>query len=747
MSSPQASHRVEDRSKPVFGSIVEESTVTPPKTNRSLGRSLIDDDSEKKTADSPTSVLDFGDTNRTSSGRARVTMAGVGSKGDQDMNSSSKKRSSAPGNNTNEIFRQINPPSLAATPSTSRRSRQYFTSSLPTLDETSSSESSETSFDEEEEDDILGPIPGTSPSKSKHAVLTPLVNTENTLKVQQRKLAGPGRKQPGAAPRTAKERVSELTEKADDLASVGEEEKALVSYKKALKVNRHETARIKSQLRQVDGKHPSTVQSIASRLHEDWLEVGHSIADIRCKMAILCERVGDYDRAIACCKEAEGVYKRQMSFLQKNKSKEEITASKKKAKDVKMLLVKLEVAHDSFEDRKANHEEIVALQRALSLTHNPQEKKKLYDAIEKQLRMALKVESDVLGKDHPQVADSLSLMATLAMENGDLAQALEHMKKAVSITMNSLGMKHPLTGETFLQMARIYATQNPVDEISAVKYYEKAVTVFRATERSHLLLGSTLNEISVIRIRQRKTVDAIELLKDALEAFEVVAKEKQEGEINTDTVQVWRNLGECYASQKDFQKATEAFVTALDLQREARKLYDAAMTEYLTETAAPPAYLVDDESIGDTLRRLAKSYMGYGKYEDALTMFIEALLIHRAAVVKAVDPTLGRPNDRLSDRQDQLAHTLFCIAELRELTGEQDEALRVYGESMQLRLFSDAHRPNGRQNMVHCAMCLRGIGNVHMRKGEFEAAEKVFEDALRYCEGHGKSSPENIAPI
>ena len=34
-------------------------------------------------------------------------------------------------------------------------------------------------------------------------------------------------------------------------------------------------------------------------------------------------------------------------------------------------------------------------------------------------------------------------------------------------------------------------------------------------------------------------------------------------------------------------------------------------------------------------------------------------------LVKAVDPTLGIPNDHLSDHQDQLAYALFCIAELR----------------------------------------------------------------------------------
>lgn len=592
--------------------------------------------------------------------------------------------------------------------------------------------------------------------------------------LQRRGSAGklPARKSSSPA-QTFPERMAELQQRAQDLAACGEDQGALLVYKKALKLSRHETGRVKNQLNELNissggaggnsqtgnssskkaALHPSALPSIASRLHEDWLCVGRSIADVRCQMAVLCERVGEYDRALACCMEASGVYKRQLAFLEKNNGNNPANAAVqraeilRKAEEMKIMLKKMQLAKDSFSDRKMLHEEIIVLRRALGAPELSEgEKRKLHARLQEQTDRALALEMQVLGPDHPQVADTLSLLSTLACEiQGDMTQAFDHLRKALEIVEKSLGTKHPLTGEMLLQMARLYATQTPSVDREAISYYERAVEVFLNSERNPKFVGSALNEVSVIYIRQRKYEKAITLLQEALDAFAQEQEQQKQDEtqekllvLQTDSVQIWRNLGECYAQRKEFDKASNAFVHALDLQRDARKVYDAAMSEYLlADNPPPPSYLVDDSSIADTLRRLGKSYVGSGKHAEALAIYSEALLIHRSAVVKAVNPTTGRPNEGLPERQDQLAHTLFCIAEVRELMGDAEEALRIYSESMQLRLFSDAHRQDRRQNMVHCAMCLRGIGNVHLSKNEFKAAHKVFEDALSYCVAHG----------
>ena len=711
-------------------------------------------------------------------------------------------RASSANTDSATIFRQLAPNAPSSTPPTPlpfananssfahRRSRQYF-SSLPTLDETSSSED-----DSFEEDD---PAKGTNspPSKKQNRSAKqkerssktspssgPLMNTENNLKPNSARplrskvaLAAAAAASAGgvkAKPKSSRERVLDLQVRADDLAHCGEEEKALHVYKKALKITRNETARIKGQLKQVDDMHPSTVKSIHSRLHEDWLQVGWSIASIRAKMAILCERLGDYDSAITCCNEASDIYKRQLTFVLKKNKVEHVDRIQKKSAEMKLMHDKMAVAKDSFPRRKAMHEEIMLLRRIMATTKFPDlaERNKMCTSIEAKIKSALRLEMDILGDGHPQVADTMSLLAALALEHHPLPtsqpqtvkprsgmepsepnkRALYYMDQALTICQKALGNKHPLTGEMMLQIARIHITQQPMDEDKALRYFEEAVTVFRGSQRNPRLVASTLNEISVIRIRRREYEKSIELLMEALDICNQLMIPSPEPTdvdtsppVPTDAVQIWRNLGECHACQRHYEKAADAFVRALELQREARKAHDAAKAEHAggspssagPEPPLPPMYLADDESIADTLRRLGKSYVGFGKHNEALKVYGEALLIHRAAVIKAANPQLGRPDRDLPERQDQLAHTLFCIAEVRETMGQIDDALRIYSESMQLRLFSDAHRQDKRVNLVHCAMCLRGIGNIHLLKREFDAAHKVFEDALSYCRGHG----------
>jgi tetratricopeptide (TPR) repeat protein len=106
--------------------------------------------------------------------------------------------------------------------------------------------------------------------------------------------------------------------------------------------------------------------------------------------------------------------------------------------------------------------------------------------------------------------------------------------------------------------------------------------------------------------------------------------------------------------------------------------------------------------------------------------------------------------------QEQLAQTLYEVAELHDSRGDYYQALRLYHESMQLRLFgvvgggsfsskenrstasSDDSSQVGRVGWeVHCGMCLVGMGGVHMKQNEYSDAHKVFRKALKFCKANG----------
>jgi Tfp pilus assembly protein PilF len=196
-----------------------------------------------------------------------------------------------------------------------------------------------------------------------------------------------------------------------------------------------------------------------------------------------------------------------------------------------------------------------------------------------------------------------------------------------------------------------------------------------------------------------------------------------------DTVQVWRNLAECYFLRKEFESATTAFKSALEVQRDARKLYYAA-TKDGSSVVMPP--LVCEESIADTLKRLGKSYAAQQKYDESFHTLLEALMIFQTAYDKAQSP----------EKQDQVANIIYCIAEVKEADKNYDEAIKLYAESLQLRRCSDKQRPQGKKaNSVHCAMCMAGIGSTHMAKQQYDLAFKAYNEALQCSRRQSKTIP------
>jgi tetratricopeptide (TPR) repeat protein len=199
--------------------------------------------------------------------------------------------------------------------------------------------------------------------------------------------------------------------------------------------------------------------------------------------------------------------------------------------------------------------------------------------------------------------------------------------------------------------------------------------------------------------------------------------------INTDSAQVWKNLGECYARRQEFESAHFAYNNALEIQNDARKQAE--------KLCVPFTDGCDDATLADTLLRLGNCTKETHRYEDAHKTYKEALLIYRMHYTTAHRSSNGRISDTLADAQDRLAHTLYCIAEVQQIRGIYEEAEALYGEALQLRLHSDAQRTQSRMNMVHCAMALAGIGSCHMKNSEFDDAISVYKESIKYLVVHG----------
>ena len=497
-------------------------------------------------------------------------------------------------------------------------SRTRFVKRLPTLDETSSSEDS---------DDPGNTSFVSSSSSQANNNKPPLPTFGNPL------------------------------DQAHQLASTGREDQALTVYKKALQNHRRNIQRIKQQLQQ-KVQHPSTQQSIATRLHQDWMNVGLQVASIRTRMAVLYERCGNYAKALDCANEAAQVYSKQQSLLELRQQPTEHVVEQ--WEQMQTMLANLKQAQATFAKRQAAHE---------ALWKDPSRNK---------AQQLLDLETQVLGDAHPQVAET---MALLAQQHEETTEKVALLKQAFDILQVSLGNQHPRTGHVLVQLAR--ATDD-------AQYYHQALRAAHEPSQQ----ASIHNDLALWHLAKQDLEGARAALQQALD-------------LDRTNVTLWRNLAEC---QDDCEKAVDALLQALSQQRQA-----------------------DDhpEAIAETLRRLGKVYTLWNKPQKALLVYKEALLIQQLAVRQA----MGRRE--VSDKQDQLANTMYGLAQVQEALSQLPEASRLYSESMQLRLFSDAHRQEGRRNMVHCAMCLVGIGGIHVQQKEWDEATRVYKEALTYCEGHG----------
>jgi len=581
---------------------------------------------------------------------------------------------------------------------------------LPTLVETCSVSSSESGESDERDDEC---------PEDLYTPISPPVTPRDKL-----------REKPPPV-KTSRDEFMKLKSVAANMASRGREAEALKAYTQALRLMRNDLSKIKKSMKHAN---ESTIASMQAQLCQAWVQVASEIAQIRTTMAILSERQGDYETAIKSCEEARIVYQSYANLKTKVKICDDNDDDR--LEQMEHMLERLALAKASYSDRKLLHQEAAHVKSCLCSEVDPDVKEELYDELFNVLATVLEMEQDSLGKIHPQVADTIAMIAQVHADRGETAEALETMHSSVSIMRMALGPLHPRTATTLRDLARLY---EPEDADKAIQVYEAAIETFRGSSGDeNAMVGSTLNNVAVIYIKRGDLDEAVQKLSDALAAYESGAE--CGNAINPEVAQVWKNLGECYTLRNEWESALFAYTSALGVQQDTRRCHDVLDATSVDVSLDDPIAFegADDSSYADTLLRLAKATAALEQYDEAVQTYEEALHIYRLMLHKATVEAEGHPSTDMVEAQDRVAHTLYCIAETQEKNVQYDEAVALYTEAFDLRLRSDAVREDRRANMVHCAMCLAGIGSVHMHQLEYTDACLVLKESLHFLEAHGK---------
>jgi tetratricopeptide (TPR) repeat protein len=513
--------------------------------------------------------------------------------------------------------------------------------------------------------------------------------------------------------------IENLKTRAKKLAARGKEEEAIQFYNRAQRLMKMDLSVIIKKILSNEEN-----QSLG-----EWLLVAGSIADVRTSIAVLYERLGSYSKAIEACEEAREMY--EMAPDQITEGNDFTSDIENGIKQMTEMVVRLNNARNSFEDRKNLHEEAIQIRRQIALTRDPKTKDDLGRKAFVVLYGALDMEKESLGENHPQVADSHQAISNLHKERNELTDAIKHSNKALSILKLCLGPYHPRSAIAFRDLAGLYEKRqsNNGDIDMAIGLYSQATSSFQECYGpKSALVGASLNNEAVMHILQSNFDLAVEKLSDALVAYET-SKMNKDKIINTDSAQVWKNLGECHSRRGDYESSHFAYNNALSIQKDAR--FQAEKIGAGINSGC------DDASIADTLLRLGNATKQTMRYEDAHRIYKEALLIYRMHYTSAHRASNGKICERLADAQDRLAHTLYCIAEVQEIRGYYEEADGLYSEALQLRLHSDAQREENRVNSAHVAMALAGSASCHMKRSQIDDAIAGYKESIKYLGKHG----------
>lgn len=501
---------------------------------------------------------------------------------------------------------------------------------------------------------------------------------------------------------------SRLKAIASNLALRGKEQDSLENYRVTLKMSRIDLQKVK---RALEGT-LDTDQRL--KAHNEWITFAAFTADIHTSMAILEDRTGDRTEAVRSCREARTIYKKLGKFEARFKANEE---------QMDKMVSQLKKSGETYEQRKELHESAIRLRnevKAVSADQRPQVIQELFETLEG----ALRLERMSLGAAHPQVADTIGLLGTLYFETKDIDKAIGYFKKALSILRLALGPYHPKSALAFKQLAGLHEKRKQHDDLHiALDLYIQAIQAFRESYGDHdPQVGSTMNTVALIYIRQKQLERAVDTLNDALTVYEDATVTDKES-IHPDTAQIWKNLGHAHVLREEWDSAALAFSSSLDVQRIVKKRKQASGWQ---------SVFMADQGFADTLRKLGKAKMEVNKPAESLEHFEEALQLHKAAV-KFMTARHAQNNDKngMLVAQEHLASTMLLKGTAQEACGKLKEAHEMYVTTLMMMRQNGALRGEMSSGANEgCAGSLAGIGSIHLKNGEFKDARDVFKEAL-----------------
>ena len=182
-----------------------------------------------------------------------------------------------------------------------------------------------------------------------------------------------------------------------------------------------------------------------------------------------------------------------------------------------------------------------------------------YEQAEGFHRQALAIREKTLGPDHPATAMSLNNLGVLYRSQGKYEQAEPLFQQALNIFERSLGSEHPDTLMTFLNLAKLYSEKRKYEQAEQL-LQQTLATSERVLEPGHLLIVQNLNLLGRLSYEQGNNEQAEMLWKRSLAILE-----KTLGPEHPATAERLNDLAELSVAQGRYSQAQSLCQRALSI--------------------------------------------------------------------------------------------------------------------------------------------------------------------------------------
>jgi len=413
--------------------------------------------------------------------------------------------------------------------------------------------------------------------------------------------------------------------------------------------------------------------------------------------------------------------------------RQEIVAARKKARDLsderryaeaeKYYLRALELAPRAFGPQ---HPFIADILSSLAIVYVNQG---AYARAESLFQRGLRIKEKAYGLDHPEVAVTLTNLGNLYCDQGRYADAEPLFQRSLRILEMVHGPDHPDVAGTLLGLANAYVNQGSCNK--AEPLYQRCLRIDEKTHGpDHPYVAQALNNLAELYRAQGSYTKAEPFYRRSLRI-----KEKALGSDHPDVAFVLNNLAVLFKNQGLFGQAEALYRRSLTISEKAlgpehpdvaaclcnlaelsrgRRAYSQAERLYQRSLR------IREKALGPDHPRLAASLVGLALLYTDQQAYAQAEPLYQRS--------LGIMEKRLGTEHPDLAFYLNGLALLYQARGAYDKAEPLLQRSLRLR--EKALGPDH----PDVGDALNRLATLYQAQGAYGQAEPLFRRGLRIGE-------------